>query len=206
MIYIGFDFSCNKPACCILKNNNYSFYFWPLELDNKSIDKLLQVGVIVDNRSRLPEIDKDSSQKFRFHLYMSDILSNKIISTLDKIIKKEKVNIAFEGSSFGSKGDAILQLSGYRYILANKLSNIYGLENIYTYAPLTIKSFAGCASRKNKGKEYMINAFSKKDINHEFNRVLKNNPDYLKKKTNYIPGIDDLIDSYFTLETHRARV
>jgi len=200
MIYIGFDFSCNKTACCILKNNEYIFKFWPLELDDKSVKKLIEADIYVYNRSRLKQ-GTTSSEKFRWHIAMGADLCDKIISKLVPIINDEKVNIAFEGSSFGSSGDAALQLAGYRYLLVKELGELYGLENIYTYAPLTIKSMAGCATKDKRGKLAMINAFAEQDIKHKFKDILKNNSMLLKKKTNFVPGVDDLVDSYFILKT-----
>ncbi len=200
MIYIGLDFSLNKTACCLLKNNKFSFKFWPLELDDRSIEKLKIANIYIDNRSRILQ-GETSSEKFRWHIAMARNLSNKIVESLKEFIGDEKVAISFEGSSFGSKGNAGLQLAGYRYILVNELGNIYGLKNIYTYAPLTIKSIAGCATKNKRGKNSMIQAFSEIDIKHKFRDLLKNNPAALKKKINYVPGVDDLVDSYFILKT-----
>jgi len=204
MIYVGIDFSLNKTACCILKNNLFSFNIWPLELDEKSIKKLINADIYVDNRQRLNK-GETSSEKFRYHISMANNLSNKIVKFLEETIQNEKVVIGFEGSSFGSSGDAALQLAGYQYILVNKLGKLYGLKNIYTYAPLTIKSIAGCATKDKRGKAFMIKAFIEKDIKHKFKYVLKDNSIMLKKKTNYISGIDDLVDSYFILETLRIK-
>ena len=200
MIYIGFDFSCNKTACAILKDGKLSFKFWPLELDKKSIEILGRANIDIDNRERLPK-GTDSSEKFRYHVQMASILSDKIIDKVKDIVGDEKVIIGFEGSSFGSKGDAGLQLAGYRYILVRGLSELYGYENIYTYAPLTIKSIAGCAGKDKRGKDSMINAFSEKVLDNKLNELLRTDPSTLKKKTNYVPGIDDLVDSYFVIET-----
>jgi len=204
MIYVGFDFSCNKTACCILKNNEFIFNFWPLELDKKSIDKLVNADIHVYNRLR-PLKGTTSSEKFRWHVNMAQTLSHNILNDLKNLLIDDEVVIAFEGSSFGSKGDAGLQLAGYRYILVNELGKLYGLENIYTYAPLTIKSVAGCATKNKKGKDSMINAFIEKEINHKFRDILKNDSMLLKKKTNFVPGVDDLVDSYFILETLRNK-
>jgi len=206
MIYIGFDFSCNKPAITVLKNNKLEFYFFPLEIDKISIQKLYDANINVFNRKRCEVVDNaTSSDKFRWHIKMANELSEYIINVLKPIIGDEEVSIAFEGSSFGSKGDAGLQLAGYRFILVNELGKLYGLHNIYTYAPLTIKSVAGCASKDNRGKDSMIKAFSVKDINHQFNNILKTNPEILKKKTNFVAGIDDLVDSYWVLQTMRIK-
>jgi hypothetical protein len=202
---IGFDFSCNKPACCLQINNKFHFALWPLELDEKSMKMLSDVDVYVDNRQRLL-IGLTSSEKFRWHVSMSNDLCNKILEFIkENIINDDKTIIAFEGSSYGSKGDAGLQLSGYRYILMNELGKLYGLENMYTYAPLTIKSMAGCATKDKKGKNSMIEAFKNENINHKFCRTLRDTPEKLKKKINYISGIDDCVDSYFTLKTLKIK-
>jgi hypothetical protein len=87
----------------------------------------------------------------------------------------------------------------------NELGKRYGLENIYTYAPLTIKSVANCATKDKRGKNSMIEAFKNENINHKFCKILRDNPKDLKKKTNYILGIDDLTDSYWTLKTLRVK-
>ena len=47
----------------------------------------------------------------------------------------------------------------------------------------------------------MIEAFSNENIDHEFCKILKNDPQRLKKKTNYISCVDDCVDSYFILKT-----
>jgi len=205
MILIGCDFSCNKPAVCILKDNKYYFATWPLEIDKKSIDKLINSGIIVFNRTRLIA-GNDSSEKFRVHVKTADLLAQEILFFLKDIIRKEKVLIAFEGSSFGSKGDAGLQLAGYRYILMNELGKLYGLENIYTYAPLTIKSVAGCATKDKRGKDSMIKAFTEENVDHLFNYTLKNDSAALKKKTNFVSCVDDLSDSYWILQTLIAKM
>jgi len=205
MNLIGFDFSCNKPGCCVKLNEKIHFALWPLELDNKSIEKFKMANVYIDNRQRLT-LGKNSSEKFRWHVSMANDLSNKIISYIKETINSnEETIIAFEGSSFGSKGDAGLQLAGYRYILMNELGKIYGLHNIFTYAPLTIKSIAGCASKDKKGKDSIIEAFKELNVDHDFCKVLRNNPELLRKKTNYIMGVDDLTDAFFTLETLRKK-
>jgi len=199
MIKIGFDFSLNKPAVCLQKNNKYYFFIWPLELDDKSVSKLNNADINVFNRNRIKE-GKNSSEKIRVHITMANNLSNLIIHTLKQYID-DNVIIAFEGASFASKGNISQELTAYRFILVNELAKIYGLENIFTYAPQTIKSIAGCATKDKKGKGAMINAFTNEDLDHKFNLVLKNSPELLKKKTNFILGIDDLTDAYFTLKT-----
>ena len=202
MILIGFDFSCNKPACCVDIDGKYKFLTWPLGIDEKSIIKLENAGVQVLNRERIPGELLNSSDKFRWHVKMADNLSKLIVSDVNKLVGvRNDVVIAFEGASFGSKGDAGLQLAGYRYILTNELGKLYGLDNIYTYAPLTIKSIAGCATKDKKGKLCMINELAAQDIKHLFVEILRDDPQALKKKTNFVATVDDLADAYWVLQT-----
>ena len=74
---------------------------------------------------------------------------------------------------------------------------MYGL---YTYSPITLKSIAGCAGKnKVKSKTPMIDAFIHEPVNTEFrNAVITGN---LFSKTNYIPCVDDICDSYWALKT-----
>jgi hypothetical protein len=205
-VLIGVDFSCNKPSCCIYINGKYKFLTWPLEIDDKSINKLTEAGIKVRNRNRIPGKLENSSDKFRWHVDMADRLAKIIVSDIkESIVKTEDVYIAFEGSSFASKGDAGLQLAGYRYILTNELGKIYGGRNIYTYAPLTIKSVAGCATKDKKGKLCMINELAAQDIDHSFVKILRDDPQALKKKTNFVPTVDDLADGFWILQTLREK-
>jgi hypothetical protein len=205
MVLIGVDFSCNKPACCIKHNDKYKFIIWPLEMDEKSIKALISADITVTNRERLKD-GFDSSEKIRNHVKMAERLAYKIMNEISPIIQSDPVMIAFEGSSFSSKGDAGLQLAGYKYVLMHELGKFYDLDNVYTYAPLTIKSFAGCATKDKRGKESMIQAFIEKGPDCKFKETLRDNPIALKKKTSYVPGVDDLVDAYFVLETLRAKI
>jgi hypothetical protein len=68
--------------------------------------------------------------------------------------------------------------------------------------PITIKSIAGCAGKKDKAlKAPMINAFINDDfiLNNKFKENLISG--ILTAKTNYIPCVDDIVDSYWALKT-----
>ena len=38
MTLIGFDFSINKPAACILNDNKYTFISWPYGIDTRVVN------------------------------------------------------------------------------------------------------------------------------------------------------------------------
>jgi hypothetical protein len=80
------------------------------------------------------------------------------------------------------------------------------LENIYTYAPTTVKKTGGC-SKRGLGKHAMIESFAKNSDNNTLKIAIRDNRDSFMKKggNNYIDHLDDLIDSYFVLETLRLK-
>lgn len=202
----AFDFSCNKPAMTSYINGVVDFYVWPSEIDDKSYDRLTSCGVKVFNRNleHIKEKSLNQHELILEHVDRAINLSEIILRTIDDIvssnnIKKEDVVIANEGFAFSAKGDAALQLAGYKYVLMEALIN-HGYVNLKTYSPITIKKTAEC-SKKGLGKDSMINSMSKQNVDHHLIKVLSETPDYLKKKSNYILCMDDIADSFWNLKT-----
>ena len=207
----AFDFSCNKPAMTSYINGVINFYVWPSEIDDKSYDRLTSCDVIVHNRNleKIKEKSLDQHELILEHTHRAIDLSNIILDLIDYLvhennIDKDDVIIANEGFAFSAKGDAALQLAGYKYILMERLID-RGYKNLKTYSPITIKKTAGC-SKKGLGKDAMIEAMSRQDDDHHLINILKNDPDYLKKKSNYVLCMDDIADSYWNLKTCIADV
>ena len=207
----AFDFSCNKPAMTSYINGVINFYVWPSEIDDKSYDRLTSCDVIVYNRKleKIKEKSLDQHELILEHTHRAIDLSNIILDLIDYLvhennIDKDDVIIANEGFAFSAKGDAALQLAGYKYILMERLID-RGYKNLKTYSPITIKKTAGC-SKKGLGKDAMIEAMSRQDDDHHLISILKNDPDYLKKKSNYVLCMDDIADSYWNLKTCIADV
>jgi hypothetical protein len=207
----AFDFSCNKPAMTSYINGVINFYVWPSEIDDKSYDRLTSCDVIVHNRKleKIKEKSLDQHELILEHTHRAIDLSNIILDLIDYLVHKNNIDkddviIANEGFAFSAKGDAALQLAGYKYILMERLID-RGYKNLKTYSPITIKKTAGC-SKKGLGKDAMIEAMSRQDDDHHLISILKNDPDYLKKKSNYVLCMDDIADSYWNLKTCIADV
>lgn len=208
LIIFSFDFSMSKPAMCYYYKNKLHFWCFPMKVDIKTIDMLRACNVNVINRD-LPSIDKksfDSHSLVKEHINRANNLANIIVKVINDIIEREKIDkenviISSEGLSFASKGDAMLDLSGYKYILLSKLTD-NGFDNFYTYSPITIKSVAGC-SKKGKGdKKSMIDKITEENPTlHLFISTLKYDPQLLKKKTSFVQCVDDLVDAYWCLKT-----
>lgn len=203
----AFDFSMNKPAMCCLIENKISFYTWPLKNDNVTNQKLTSCDVIVIDRGLEPIKDKslDESQLILEHVSRASNLAKFIVHDILEILEPynyniEDVIIANEGFAFAAKGDAALDLSGYKYILMKELID-NGFKKFKTYSPITIKSTAGCAKR-GMGKEDMITALGKEDNDlHLFIHTIWGHNEILRKKTAYIHCVDDLTDAYWCLKT-----
>ena len=203
----AFDFSMNKPAMACLIENELSFYIWPLSIDKVAQEKLDSCDINIVNRKLNPIKDKslNESELIIEHVARSTNLAKLIVGTILKIIRPYNYNIddiiiANEGFAFAAKGDAALDLSGYKYILMKELID-NGFSNFKTYSPITIKSTAGCA-KKGMKKDDMITALGNEDNDlHLFIHTIRDHNDILKKKTSYVMCIDDLADAYWCLKT-----
>lgn len=201
----AFDFSMNKPAMTSFVNDEVSFYFWPSDLDAKSIDTLESVGVKIYNRD-LPKIKDhvlNSHDLILEHVSRATKLSELIVETIEDIISKNGIEksdviISNESFAFSAKGDAVLDLSGYKYILMYTLIN-HGFKRFRTYSPITMKKTAGC-SKKGLGKDAMIEALGN-ETGHLLFEIVKERKELLKKKSKYVTGMDDIADSYWCLKT-----
>lgn len=203
----AFDFSMNKPAMACLIENELSFYIWPLNIDKVAQEKLDSCDINIVNRKLNPIKDKslNESELIIEHVTRSTNLAKLIVGTILKIIRPYNYNIddiiiANEGFAFAAKGDAALDLSGYKYILMKELID-NGFSNFKTYSPITIKSTAGCA-KKGMKKDDMITALGNEDNDlHLFIHTIRDRNDILKKKTSYVMCVDDLADAYWCLKT-----
>lgn len=207
-IIFAFDFSMNKPAMVSYINGKINFYIFPSDIDSKSFEKLKYCGINIHPRN-LPKMkDKSLSQHELIveHVNRAIHLADIIVSTINDILKenniesKDNVIIANEGFAFSAKGDAALDLSGYKYILMYHLM-IDGFNKFKTYSPITIKHTAGC-SKRGLGKDAMIEALGKEDESlHPIISALKESPEILKKKTSYVLCMDDIADAYWCMKT-----
>lgn len=204
----AFDFSINKPAMCIYHENKIYFYTWPLKIDEKSENMLKECNINIINR-HLESIDKkkyDSNSLVLEHTKRCSDLTNMILNTILNFITEMKINIndviiSSEGLSYGSNGDATLNLAAYKQTLLVKLYE-NSLTNIKTYSPITIKSTAGKSKKGEGSKTSMIDALKSENKSiHKFIEILVDEPDKLKKKTAFVQTVDDLVDAYWCLKT-----
>lgn len=209
-VLIGFDFSMNKPAATIYYKGEYYHYFWPLKLTAKQQKQYEDADVMIRNRmmSSVDTKSIENSQLVLIHTIRSTDLANLIINDIDEFINDKMqltdydLYVSSEGLSYASKGDATLNLATYKGVLLSKIYEHYGdhLKRLYTYSPITLKATAGCSDKESRAdKTKMISKYIQQNTNIKLRLCLANG--YMKSKTNYIPGIDDLVDSYWALIT-----
>ena len=209
-VLIGFDFSMNKPAATIYFRGQYYHYFWPLKITNKQ-QKMYEdadVSIVNRNMSSVDTKTVENSQLVLIHTIRSTDLANLIINDIDDLITNKfeltdyELYVCSEGLSYASKGDATLNLVTYKGVLLSKIYEHYGnhLTRLYTYSPITLKATAGCSSKEDRAdKTKMIKKYIAQNNDIKLRLCLANG--YMKAKTNYIAGIDDLVDSYWALKT-----
>ena len=136
-----------------------------------------------------------------FQAWNARYLADLIFDTLEPYLTPD-THVAFEGLSYGSSGNVVLQLGGYKYMLMDKLSEEVPYAHMYTYSPITIKKTAGC-SKKGVGKPCMIETFASNEKNNQLAIALREHRGAFMKKggKTYVDHLDDLVDSYWTLQT-----
>lgn len=205
----AFDFSMNKPAMSALINGKLTFHVWASDIDDKSLGRLKDCGINIINRN-LPKMKDGEFNEHELiieHIKRSTNLANMILETIENLLKEESPDIKYEdviisneGFAFSAKGDAALDLSGYKYILMYTLINA-GFKNFRTFSPITLKKTAGC-SKKGLGKDAMIVALANEGKGmHPFIDIIRETPELLKKKTAFVMCTDDIADSYWCLKT-----
>lgn len=211
-LIIGFDFSIDKPACCVMgKDNFHKFLIWPLKLTKVEKDvyenNIDDIQCYCRDKKAISKSGEVSSSAMTLeHTTRSINLANLIIQSLDKVIEEygeyDDLYVVTEGLSFNSKGNSTLDLATYKGVLLAKLYEHYSLNGMYTYGPLSIKSIAGCATKDKKSdKHAMINAFMDTDIESVFKDKLIAKEMFNSKGKEYLHCVDDLVDSYWACIT-----
>ena len=165
------------------------------------------VNVTVRDLEAMSDKKFDESSLICEHVRRASDLANMIIKSIKEVLDNNDVTdynnviIANEGFAFGAKGDATLDLSGYKYILMLKLYE-NGFRIFKTYAPITLKATAGCSKRGEGKKESMISMLGKENKSlHKLIETLGDSPEALIKKTNFVLCVDDLADAYWCMKT-----
>ncbi len=203
--YIGIDYSINSPG--VMVHNEEIGYQWYgyykkgkcTKKEEKYLEELNSFDNIHINQQQPFDISKDYSKgefdKLQRGIIQSEWLWDNVI--YDYIVTYKDVSVAFEGFSYGSSTNNIIDIIISTTLLKKRFFS-EGIS-INTYAPTTIKKFAG---KGNMGKLEVFNRFKSNVLGDEllesdnFYKWVLENIEVEKRVPNVI---DDLIDSYFVM-------
>ena len=217
MIHIGIDFSLNSPGACVETADgkyhfitffNYGNRIWDEE--GRKIPKSFSVHKeLMDNKTILgfpyyrQVKDKDFLLREREKLTDGQNIADLISNILITLFESDKVAVALEGFSYGSKGNSFIDIIQYNTFLRKELIDKYSIENLSVFQPSHVKKLAG---KGNANKHYMAKAFQDDVLNDKNLRSTKlwkwtQGKDFSIK----IPKpIDDIVDAYFILKALKA--
>ena len=130
-------------------------------------------------------------------------ISSLMVNIFSTLFEGDKVSVALEGFSYGSKGNSFIDIIQYNTFLRKELIDKYSIENLSVFQPSHVKKLAG---KGNANKHYMAKAFQDDVLNDKNLRSTKlwkwtQGKDFSIK----IPKpIDDIIDAYFILKALKA--
>ena len=197
MTIIGIDLSKNSPGVCIRQDDKLTFISFIRDSDRKRtkehFDSLRKADVKIvfnERRSTEKEYSKLEGWKTEDATLLSETILENLPDTADLI--------GLEGFSYGSKGNAGLDIAGYSYCLRKGIYQKYGRNKLAIFSPGNVKKVAG---KGNAGKEEMLQYF--KDSKDE--DLIKTDfwKGILDSSIKYEKPVDDLIDSAFIQECTR---
>jgi len=212
MIHIGIDFSLNSPAVCIKKHDgSYQFIsffnFGNREWESKKILKAFQAHRDLSDMTAIIAIpynrqvkSKDFLENQREKLIDGKSIAELIVHYIVYLYGTSNVKVALEGFSYGSKGNSFIDIIQYNTFLRSMLLDVFGAKNIYIVQPSHVKKLAG---KGNANKHAMAKSFQD-DVLVDPNLRKTKLWNWCKEKdfSEKIPKpIDDLIDSYFVVNT-----
>lgn len=203
MILSGIDFSINSAAICIYDGSSYSWlhfgregtkYHW---LGNRNFNQ-----IITPKRSLVKNYCSNERVKMRDAIDLCYSITN-------ELAKRNVTHLAFEGHSFGSKGNSLLELVSYQFLLRFMIleSHILDINNMFFYSPMTIKAFAG--SGKFNKVQLLEKFMELEDVTLRNSQVydsIVTNIGEVLKKDKIVKPVDDVVDSFWILKKLQSDV
>lgn len=203
-IIVGIDMSKNSPGVCIRDGNKLSFssFIRSDEDDtNKRMSKgrkamldhyssLRKSGVSIISNSRVATA-KEYSDLEVWKIFDASQLAHTIVQNLPD----NADFIGIEGFSYGSKGNAGLDIAGYAYCLRKELFEKYGQIKLCIFSPANVKKMAGKGNANKEAiMEYFITSTNKDLRETEFWKGIISGEIHKEKP------VDDIIDAFYVQE------
>lgn len=210
MTIISIDFSILYPGVCIC--NNFDDYKW-IAIVNSNITKIhrknlenltltypnLKIYFTETKREKQSQYHLTERIKLINYLELTSLLISKIKEEIDE---KEELLIVLEGMSFGSSGNALVDIAQATGILKKQLviNLLNGDHNrLFIFSPGELKNAIGC--KGNAGKKEVFAKFKedpviKSTLKSDLHLAVNKEEWFLDNKENIVSPIMDMVDSY----------
>lgn len=195
---VGIDYSIRSSSACFYDGTDIKWILYPINqtLQKKAICKRLEETGLVEIFFSKSKIEGSYTEKERGKMLEAICLSNKIVDSVqrwaDDKDERENFFFAFEGVSFGSKGNSLVDTSMSVGVTRSKLVSLFGAGHMHVFAPTSIKMFAG---KGNYNKIQMRDALMSRPEVPDSMKVIFSDPEYTDKNGKLAGVLTDLIDS-----------
>ena len=219
---VGIDFSLNSPALTIFDEKkgytfvslfNYGDKLWPPKKTTLAF-KCHEDLMFLDNIEILPYTRNVTSHEHIIReqqkLIDASLLAKRITDVLIKYSPSlDYEKIAIEGFSYGSSGNSFIDIIQYNTILKLELINLFGANKLYVVPPSHAKKLTG---KGNANKFAMLKGFNDNCLNdaflanHSLLKYTNTDENKLAWQTKIPKPIDDIVDSYFIVNSIRLKL
>lgn len=209
MTIISIDFSILYPGVCICRD--FKDYKWiaVVNTNNRKKDKKNLEDLVLEYPSiRIEYTESRRVKSNSYHITERNKLFNYLESTslLIKLLEEEidlndDILVVIEGISFGSKGNALVDISQATGIIKNKLvdSILKGdTDRFFVFSPGELKNAIGCKGNAKKTEvfeKFLSDPILESVKTSDLYKAIEKE-DWIREGDNIVSPIVDMIDSF----------
>ena len=218
MFFVGIDFSINSPGICIIHNDTTKWLSYSAGQKTKAEGSfmdliancqdvsfnLIQASVFAQDS--IDNYSENEYQKINKYIQRATAINNLILQELTDMGYKagDIVHFGFEGFSYGSNTNNIIDIAIATGFLKKELIDSFKDMTLSVLAPGTIKKSAGSGRYKKKEMYDVFVENRHSDTGLESSDFWNLCQTLLGAKKLFKPT-DDLIDAYFIVKALRAK-
>jgi len=210
MTIISIDFSILYPGVCIC--TDFKEYQWISVVNSNTtkkhrsnLDDLIlkypSIHIAYTESKRRKDEQYHVTERIKLHNYFE--ATDLLISEIEKVVDKtDDLLIAIEGISFGSKGNALVDIAQATGIIKNKLIDTFlngDVSRFFVFSPGELKNAIGCKGNAPKGD--IFNAFKEEPTiesvkSSDLHKAVLKEDWMVTNKGDIVSPIMDMIDAY----------
>jgi len=210
MTIVSIDFSIIYPGVCICKD--FKEYRWLAVVNSNTtkkhrsnLDDLVlkypSINIVYTESKRRKDEQYHITERIKLHNYLE--ATELLISELEKVVDKtDDLLIAIEGISFGSKGNALVDIAQATGIIKSKLIDTFlegDVSRFFVFSPGELKNAIGC--KGNAPKVDIFNAFKEDPLiesvkDSDLHKAVLKEDWIVTNRGDIVSPIMDMIDAY----------